>query len=311
MARPDNIFLSGQVLRGVAVIGSTTIDCNISESGSHSRLGGVTTYAGLTYRRLGLAARVVTRVAACHLPLLARLSAAGIRIDAEASEFTTHFVNRLREGIRTQEMPCRAAPIQSVQVRQVLDAVDCIHLGPLHPADVEAKAFHLLRTWPGRVMLDVQGLVRRVGSGRIDAGACDALPAALAAADILKADADEIATVLAALGGDLAGVMARFDIQEVVVTDRERGGEVFGRRGQRYAYPPTPVVREEDPTGAGDVFLAAYAAARLADGLDIAPACACAARTAACHVEGGHIPREMLDLGDADAGCHRPAPSAD
>ncbi len=311
MAHAGDIALPGRIFREVAVIGSTTVDCNISASGRRLRLGGVTTYAGLTYRRLDLAARVVTRVAASHLPLLARLSDAGIRIDAQASEFTTHFVNRTRGGIRTQAMPCWAGPIRSVRVRQVLDAVDCINLGPLHPADMEEEVFHLLRDWPGRVVLDVQGLVRRVSTGRIDAGPCDALPAALASADILKADRDEIATLLAALGGDLADMMAGFDIQEVVVSDRERGGEVFGPRGRRHAYPPVPVVTEEDPTGAGDVFLAAYAAARLAEGLDIAPACARAARTAACHVAGGHIPRKMLDLGDADAGCHRPAPSAD
>lgn len=311
MARPDLMALPDRVIRGVAVIGATTIDRNISASGSVSRIGGVTTYAGLTYRRLGLSTRVVTRVAASDLPLLARLSAAGIRIDVQASDVTTRFVNRTLGGIRTQEMPFSAAPIRSVQVRPVLDAVDWIHLGPLHPADIETDVFHLLRAWPGPVLLDLQGLVRRIGSKGTEAGVCDALPAAMASADIVKADPDEIATVLAALGGDLAGMMAGFDIREVVVTEGERGGEVFERGGRKHAYPPAPVVRAGDPTGAGDVFLAAYAAARLVDGLDLAPACARAARTAACHVAGRHLPREMLDLADDESGCRPLEPSPD
>ena len=292
------------------MVGSTTIDCNIFEAGRRLKLGGVTTYAGLTYRRRGLAVRVVTRVAAAHLPLLSRLTDAGIRLDVPAGRFTTHFVNRFRGGARTQEMPFCAEPIGSIQVRQVLDAVDCIHLGPLHPADLEDEVYHLLRRWPGEVVLDVQGLVRRVASGSIAPGACEALPLALAAADIVKADAAELQTMLAALGADLPGVMAACGIRETVVTEQERGGVIYGPGRSRHAFRAEPAPEVEDPTGAGDVFLAAYSLARLADGLEVAPAALQAARAAARQIAGGHIPRTMLELDEAEAGPLRP-PAAD
>jgi sugar/nucleoside kinase (ribokinase family) len=286
----------------VAVVGSTTIDRNVRGGGSLLRLGGATTYAGLTYRRRGLAVRVVTRVAAPHLQLLSRLAQAGIRIDALVSDSTTHFVNRSDGKQRTQEMPVCAEPIEIAQVRRVLDAVDCIHLGPLHPADIEAGVFQLLRDWPGQVVLDVQGLVRRVSSGRIVPGACDALPAALAAAAVLKADNDEIKTLRAAVGRDLHAVMAAFDIREAVVTAGDRGGEVLGPKKRRHAFLPEPAPTLKDPTGAGDVFFAAYIAARFAEGREIAPAARHAACTAARHVAGGHIPSRILDLSEAETG---------
>lgn len=302
MTRPAPIRPPARLARGVAVVGSTTIDCNISEAGRRLKLGGVTTYAGLTYRRWGLGVSVATRMAAAHRPLLSRLAEAGIRLDAPAGRLTTRFVNRFRGGARTQEMPFCAEPIGSRQVRRVLDAVDCIHLGPLHPADLELEAYHLLRRWPGAVVLDVQGLVRRVVSGRIAPGACEALPLALAAADILKADAAELRTMLAALGTDLPAVMTAFGIREAVVTEQERGGAIFGPGRRRHVFTAEPASVIEDPTGAGDVFLAAYTAARLADGLEVPTAALQAARAAARQIAGGYIPRRMLELDEAEAG---------
>ena len=285
-----------RIRRGVAVVGSTTIDRNICNGVGRLQLGGVTTYAGLAYRRHGLPTWIVTRIAPAHRPLLSRLSAAGIRIHAAGSDRTTQFINYITGSRRTQQMPSRAAPIRCNQVRRVLDRVDCIHLGPLHPADIECAVFHLLRDQPTLVVADLQGLVRRLRSGRVIAGAGDALAPALAAADVVKTDADELETVLAALGGDVAGLMAAFAIQEWVVTARERGGQIFTACGGRHPYSAEPAVAGGDPTGAGDVFLAAYTAARFAEGLDVDRAGAQAAAAAACHVADGLVRRTTLDL---------------
>jgi sugar/nucleoside kinase (ribokinase family) len=112
----------------------------------------------------------------------------------------------------------------------------------------------------------------------------------------LRADSDELETVLSAYGRDLPGLMDEFSIREWVVTDRGRGGRVFGPDGLWHAYPPAPAVPGGDPTGAGDVFLAAYTAARFAERLEVGPACAQAAAAAACHVAGGYIRRQALDI---------------
>lgn len=280
----------------MAVVGSTTIDRNIVDGVNLLTLGGVTTYAGLTYRRRNLPTLVVTRIAAAQRPLLARLAAAGICLNVAASNHTTHFINHLTGNRRTQQMPRRAAPIRWAHVRQVLDRVDGIHLGPLHPQDIERRVFELLCGRPLLVVADLQGLTRRVASGRVVAGASDALPSALAAADVVKTDADELEPVLTALGKDLPGLMAEFAVQEWVVTDSDRGGRVYLAGGNRHTYACAPAAAGGDSTGAGDVFLAAYAAARFAEGLEVGPACAQAAEEAAWHVAGGTIRRQALDI---------------
>jgi sugar/nucleoside kinase (ribokinase family) len=285
-----------RIARGVAVVGSTTIDRNVSSCGRLLALGGVTTYAGLTYRRHGLPTWVVTRIAAAHRFLLARLTAAGICLQTARSARTTHFINQVTGNHRTQQMPFRAAPIRCAQVLKVLDRVDCVHLGPLHAGDIECEVFQILRSLPILVVADLQGLVRRVASGQVCAGAADALPLALAAADVVKTDADELETVLAAFGEDLPGLMAEFAVREWVVTNQDRGGRVFGPGQQRHTYAPAPAAAGADSIGAGDVFLAAYTAARFAEGLKVAPACRHAAGKAALHAAGGYIGRKALTL---------------
>ena len=76
--------------RGVAVIGSTTIDCNEIGSAVHWKVGGVTTYAGLTYRRHGLNTWVVTNVAPADASILSFLTAKGIRIASGPPAATGH-----------------------------------------------------------------------------------------------------------------------------------------------------------------------------------------------------------------------------
>ena len=52
-----NVGLSKDIFmfeKGVAVIGSTTIDENITPSGRWRKVGGVTAYSGITYDRDGL-----------------------------------------------------------------------------------------------------------------------------------------------------------------------------------------------------------------------------------------------------------------
>ena len=49
--------------KGIGVVGSTTIDKIVAEDQSYLKLGGVTTYAGITYRRHGIPARIVSNLA--------------------------------------------------------------------------------------------------------------------------------------------------------------------------------------------------------------------------------------------------------
>jgi single-stranded DNA-specific DHH superfamily exonuclease len=49
--------------KGIGIVGSTTIDKIIAEGHSFLKLGGVTTYAGITYHRHGIPAFIVSNMA--------------------------------------------------------------------------------------------------------------------------------------------------------------------------------------------------------------------------------------------------------
>lgn len=278
------------IQRGVAVVGSTTIDRNIIGRSAHLKIGGVTTYAGLTYRRHGLPTWVVSNVAHPETWVLDRLSSEGIQVSAGPTEFTTRFVNRVHGGRRRQHAPSLAAPVNDRQLAAIETGVDCIHLGPLHPQDIEAPVFARLHASRALVVLDVQGLVRRISGGRVAAAVSEHLAAALRAAFLVKSDEDELRLILATLGTRVEELMARCQIAEWVVTSGFRGGCIYSRNQEAYRYSSEPASGVIDPTGAGDVFLAAYTVARFRDCRTVAGASRYAAKLASSHVAGRYLP---------------------
>jgi sugar/nucleoside kinase (ribokinase family) len=133
-------------------------------------------------------------------------------------------------------------------VPQLRDGVRSVHLAPLVRLDFPAET--IARIARGRrVLLDGRGLVRapKLGNVQLDS---DYDPAVLEHVQVLKL-ADEEAEVL----GDVAAL----PVPEVVVTHGARGATIYvaglATRVPAFALPA-------DPTGAGDAFAIAYAAAR-------------------------------------------------
>ncbi len=276
------------------VLGSVTTDRIVQGGRAVEKVGGVATYAGLTYRRHGLPVTVVTNLAAGDAGMLAVLERRGVRCMVGPSEATTRFVNRVDGDDRRQEMPAAAAPIPAALARPALEDARLIHLGPLHPHAFAPDLWPLVAAHDALAALDVQGYTRRAVHGVIEPHVDPSVAEALAAVGFVKADPDELAAVLAALALDLPSLMTRFDLREVVVTEGRKGGCVYERSGRRFPYAAAPVARVVDPTGAGDVFFAAYLAARLHEGRDLPEACAHAAETAARQVEGHYLPEADL-----------------
>jgi sugar/nucleoside kinase (ribokinase family) len=80
-----------------------------------------------------------------------------------------------------------------------------------------------------------------------------------------------------------------------VSTEGARGGRIHVR-GRESVHYTARVSDALDPTGAGDVFLAAYAAARLGRSTPVAAAGRHASAVAARQVAGRHIPFDLLQL---------------
>lgn len=279
----------------IAVIGSTTIDTVVQGKRRTLKCGGVTTYAGLAAQRLGYNTAVATRIAPADDGILDPLRAQGIAVHSAPSPQTTRFVNYVDGDQRQQQMPAAAAPIGPELMRQALKA-NVLLLGPLHPDDIDPQALDLTRGAAGPVALDLQGYVRRVIDGRVHPEVSPRIDQALSVTRILKADQNELAAVLAFYDCDLPTLTRHHGLDEILVTKGSQGGIVFTAAGQTFDYAAHPLQNPGDPTGAGDVFFAAYLCHRLFRQDPAPQAAAAAARTAALQIEGRFIPPDWLLL---------------
>jgi sugar/nucleoside kinase (ribokinase family) len=281
----------------VAVVGSATIDRIIENGKTSERLGGVVTYGGLTFQRLGVQSAVVTNIAGSDRAVLEVLAAEGLTVHAGTSAVTTRFVNRAEGDWREQLMPETADPITAGQLEPLLPDIRHFHAGPLHPGDIEPQAIELMAESKHLVSLDVQGYLRRSENGRIVSAVSEALAGSLRAAHIIKADEEEMTHMLDHFRLSLPGFLQRFRIDEAVITRGSRGASVWTRAGEGYHFGAETVRRPVSTVGAGDVFFAAYLAAHIYRKLDIDMAAMFAAGVAAKQVGGKHLAPGLLNLG--------------
>jgi sugar/nucleoside kinase (ribokinase family) len=283
--------------KGIAVIGSTTIDNIIKkDSASYFKLGGVTTYSGITYSRHGIVTHVVTNVAPKDSQILKKLSRENINVHNGFTEDTTHFENYFNGDNRSQRIPRTAKPINLGQIIEVMHLVDGVHLGPLHPLDIEFAVLKSLKVSRSSIFLDIQGYVRYTRDKTVYPAVSQHLTDALVAAQIVKADELELKIILRDCQTNLNGLMVKYNIKEFVVSRGERGGFVKKINAEEIVYKAAPVRITDDSTGAGDVFFAAYIIGRFVKNKDVMDACNYAASLSARQVEGMYIKTAELSL---------------
>jgi ribokinase len=238
---------------GVLVIGSVSRDQDRGARHEAGRPGGVVIHAGLAHAALGAVVRVVTRVRASDAGrLLAPLRGVGVAVRAHPSRLTTTCVNDYSGPVDLHELAACSDPIRLGDVPVAWRAPHVVQLGPLHPRDV---ALEVVDGIGGLRGLDLQGLLR----GRTRALSA-AWQAALARCHVVQMNEHDAAHVLA--GDTLERFRERAGMRELVLTRGARGAVVVTAH-RRIVIPARPVVVRY-PTGAGDVFLAAYLRARAA-----------------------------------------------
>jgi sugar/nucleoside kinase (ribokinase family) len=225
-----------------------------------------------------------------------RLQRENIVVFNGKTEHTTYFVNHINSEGRRQRLPQKARPISADQIANVLKHVTFIHLGPLHPSDIGMPAVKLLNEFDLRVILDVQGYVRSVRNQIVYPTVSQKLSDALMAAHIIKANKVEYDAILDFYQVDLIELMTRFKLEEFIVTLREKGGFVQRQSGDKIYYDADRPMSIEDPTGAGDVFLASYIIGRFLKQKNIAEACTDAARLVTRQIAGNYIKKNTLML---------------
>lgn len=211
------------------------------------RLGGSVAYAALTAQALGWPAGLVTACAAELDPALAALT--GLSVHRRLSPESTTFENCYGPAGRTQYLRSRAALLSAAEVPAEWRQPRIVHLAPLDDElDVD-----LLGAFPGaRLGLTVQGWLRQWdAAGRVSYHTWPA--------------ADRVLPHVGAAILSVEDVRDDWNLLEhwaaltpiLVVTQAAQGCTVFVRGAGRRQIPGQPQP-EVDPTGAGDVFAAAF-----------------------------------------------------
>ncbi len=107
------------------------------------------------------------------------------------SDFSTYFVNYNRGDNRYQELLQQAGSIKIDQIQAIFDRVDGLHLGPLHPLDIETGDLKSLHNSNLKIFLDVQGYTRKVKNKKIYRSVSVQMAAGLSLAHIAKANEAE------------------------------------------------------------------------------------------------------------------------
>ncbi len=208
-------------------------------------VGGSVAYASSTAVRLGLKAGIVT-VADEELDWSACLP--GVEILRRPAPTTTSFENRYDEKGRSQRLLAVAAPLTAEAVPAGWRRCPIVHLAPIvHEVD---------GSFPGLfqgslIGLTAQGLLRSWDpTGRVEQGPWVGNDWLLAGSKVIVFSEED-------LRGDPGFLsLCRERVPITLLTRGDQGATLFFR-GQSRQFPAFPVT-EVDPTGAGDVFAAAF-----------------------------------------------------
>jgi sugar/nucleoside kinase (ribokinase family) len=247
----------------IVIVGSAARDIDESDPRGW-RLGGGVTYGALLLGRVGLRTTALIGLdrEASTARELGMLRDAGVEVMAVPLEHGPVFHNIEAPGGRRQRVIGASDPLPITSATPELRRSACAWLfAPV--ADEIPSDWATVPDAAAFVALGWQGLLRDLTPGSSVVHRSPADHPLVRRAQLVSASAQEIPRDrdLVAVGS-LLGADA-----ELLITRGRRGGATVGPDGHlRVAYPPVPVREAVDPTGAGDVMLAALVAALVSTG---------------------------------------------
>lgn len=221
-------------------------------------LGGTVTFAAITATRLGVRAAIVTCV---DSQLLAELPAhlSGMGLAVHPSSTTTTFANQYHEGFRIQYLRDRAGLLHIEDVPGSWCSTPVVLLGPV-AQELPLEFVTLFPRRPGAIIAATpQGWLRRWDpDGRVWPTPWTDAEQVLPLLDVLILSHDDLLPFAAGKRVEVNAILTDWSLKVpiLVATDGRHGATLFqhGTAEHFPAYPSTEV----DPTGAGDVFAAAF-----------------------------------------------------
>ncbi len=210
------------------------------------RLGGTVTFSALTAAALGLRVGIVTSAPDSMVPLLAALEQVAIaRLPCAAA---TAFENIYTPQGRIQRLAGRAARLGFEDIPPEWRSASIVHLAPIADEVDPSLALRFSRSF---VCVTPQGWMRRWD----EAGRISFRP--WPGASRVLAHARAVVFSLEDVQGDQT-LVRRYSTQArtLVVTQGALGCTLYS--DTQAVHIPAPEVKEVDPTGAGDIFAAAF-----------------------------------------------------
>jgi pfkB family carbohydrate kinase len=220
--------------------------------------GGTVTFAALTAYHLGLVSAIVTRsdeALQAQLPALLP----EIALAATPASETTTFENRYTQGFRVQYLRARAPHMEFADVPAPWLNAPVILLGPL-AQEIPLELVQHLPHQPGSLLAATpQGWLRRWDpDGRVWPTPWEAAEEILPLLDVLVLSHDDLLPFADGRRDAADAMLASWSrhVPLLVATDGRHGATLF-EHGVPSRFPAYPA-HEVDPTGAGDVFAAAF-----------------------------------------------------
>lgn len=233
---------TGELAPDYVVVGHVTIDV-LPDGGTTP--GGTAAYSALLASQMGKRVGLISRHAS-DLDLEAYLP--GVQVLRLASTATTRFRNVYLDGVRRQFVIDRAEPIGVESLPEEWKEAPIVHLGPI----VQEVDQRFIEAFP-RSLLGVspQGWMREWDdAGRVGIRPWRPSRRTLQQIDVLVVGETEISPYPDLLREYASGVKV------VALTQGSKGATLY-YEGQSVHIPPWRA-KEVDPTGAGDVFAAAF-----------------------------------------------------
>lgn len=230
---------------------------DLHPDGSFS-LGGTVSFAALTASRLGMMAGVVTSAAPDFLAFLPPLLS-DIALHASPSIETTTFVNSYHDGFRTQYLRARAETLTPDDLPEQWKSSSIVLLGPL-AQEIPLPLIECFQRRPGAIIAATpQGWLRRWDAdGRVWPTPWRDAERVLPLLDVLILSHDDLLPFANGKRDEADALLAQWSqrVPLLVATDGRHGATLF-QQGATQRFPAYSV-QEVDPTGAGDVFAAAF-----------------------------------------------------